>query len=143
MSIKQYNRGTAKLRRDTDNQQTAHRDAKSRRPSLARELDDANLRIARMENELLVAQTALEEAQAQILELTTRSTTAEAEALAVSKKAESYHRFMMDQHHALQDSRKAHNKLSRIMRLALTPTQYHYYRQEIEDMDRPRRESEE
>lgn len=121
------------LRRNTDNQAAAHREAKERRPSLARDLDTANQKIARMEAELLAAQNAVAEAQAQIVELTTRSTTAEAEALANGKKADSFHRSYMEAYRALKSTREAHNKLSRIMRLALTPEKYHHYRELSED----------
>jgi predicted nucleic acid-binding Zn-ribbon protein len=120
MSNKSYNRGTEVIRRSFD---------KKEEVLAGRNLDKMNADMNRLERENENLKAELERARSgyQRRNAEVEVLKEENRTLQASNKAE--HDRFMDMVQALTDSRKGHQKLTAVMKLALTPEQYHQYRE--------------
>lgn len=123
MSIKAYNRGTEVIRREIDQEISKADEIRA-----GRILDKMNADMERIEKEnetlkadLARAREAYQRRCAEIAVLKEELSTA-------NENTQAEHLRFMDCAAALDNSRKGHEKLTAVMKLALTPEQYHQYR---------------
>jgi predicted nucleic acid-binding Zn-ribbon protein len=120
MSIKSYNRGTEAIRRSFDKKDEVR---------AGRMLDKMNADMHRLEAENANLKAELEKARSAYQRRNAEVGVLKEEVSALEASNKSEHSRYMDCVQALIDSRKGHQKLTAVMKLALTPDQYHQYRQ--------------
>lgn len=121
MSNKSYNRGTEVIRRDTD------RKVFSKREEIlaGRMLDKMNADMQRLEEENAALKTELQRAKSAYQRRCAEVDVLKEEIKTVTSSEESTHALYMSCVQALTNSRKGHEKLTAVMKTALTPEQYH------------------
>lgn len=100
--------------------------------SLEDELAMAEHKATSLEHDLADEKAETARLRAELEAQTTARTEAETEAARQQKRAEADHAYMMQAWHSFRKAQKANGKLSQVVRLALTPAQYHEYRAQID-----------
>lgn len=120
MSNKSYNRGTEVIRRDVD-----HKINKADEVRAGRILDRMNADMERLEKENQSLKAELERARSAYHRRNAELGVLKEELCAQQEANKSQHEAYISCFKALCDERKGHQKLTAVMRLALTPEQYH------------------
>jgi septal ring factor EnvC (AmiA/AmiB activator) len=130
----QHTARQAKLnRRQMDEQYKEQHAARLSARNLEDELITAEHRIAKLETELAAAQAELQATKQELTAALNRNAKLETELLQSEKLSTQRHSFMMDAWRRFEEITAAHSKLSKVIRLALSPEQYHYYREMIDE----------
>lgn len=133
MSVRHTNRQAALNRRQITAQYAEqHAIALSGR-RLEDELTMAEHKIASLERQLASVQAELCATQAALAESNAQRDAAQADAANTARRQAIEHTLLMQAVRRFQGVQSAHDKLSKVIRLALTPEKYHMYRGMIED----------
>jgi chromosome segregation ATPase len=87
-----------------------------------------------LETELGAAKAELERARAAYHRRTAERDVLKEELQSAKQSADYYRQFCADMLRCLEDERRGHQKLAAVMKLALTPEQYHQYRAAAADI---------
>ena len=120
MSNKSYNRGNEVIRRSFDKKEEIR---------AGRMIDAMNADMARLQAENETLKKELERARSACQRRNAETEVLKEEIAALQDSNKSSHNLYVSLFKALVDSRKGHEKLTAVMKIALTPEQYHQYRE--------------
>lgn len=101
--------------------------------NLEDELTISEHKVARLERQLASVQAELQATQIALVESNAQRDAAQADAANAGRRQAIEHTLLMQAVRRFQGVQSAHDKLSKVIRLALTPEKYHEYRKMVTD----------
>ena len=133
MSAKQSHRQSILVRKQITAQYAEqHAIALSGR-NLEDELTISEHKVARLERQLASVQAELQATQIALVESNAQRDAAQADAANAGRRQAIEHVLMMQAVRRFKEMQAAHSKLSKVIRLALSPEKYHEYRKMVTD----------